>query len=221
MHAPQTERRKETRRRCKSAVMIENLDPAPSGSARIRNYSRYGFYIEANQRHPTGANLFVGMENSLYKPIHRHRHQCHCMIVKWRRRIYDSEYLFGYGLEHRDPPCNCAPDVTVPIYAGDFSCGKPEQRKHSRRFLCKPVYFNAGENIRQGLVRNISRGGIFIETAGRFPIGGGIKLVIPNTRSTRQRALHGRIVRADGLGLGIQFTGLVKRSTPSTDKNRR
>jgi len=219
MTAPPSERRKESRRACQAAVVLENLDPMPSPGATMLNYSDFGLYIEANQPHPVGARLFVGMADSPYRPAGRARYECHCAIVKWRRELYSSDHLYGYGLEHRDPPCSCRRDVTVPIFEEDFICDRPEprseQRKHPRRRFRKPVYFKAGKNTLKGMVGNISRGGIFIITPRRFRIGGGVELVIPNTRLAKKNALRGRVVRVEDRGLGIKFTGLVKpKSNP-------
>jgi hypothetical protein len=219
------DRRRERRQTINTPILIENLDPLPSGPATLRNYSRHGIYIEANQRHPVGTHLFVGIEPSPYKPTNRRKYECHCVIVKWRRQLYSSEYLYGYGLEHRDPPGSCPRDFTVPIFEEDFACElpqpPPEQRKHPRRQFRKAVFFNTGNGTLQGIVRNISRGGIFIETPDSVDVGNPIKLVIPKTRLARQNALLGRIVRADGIGLGVKFTGLLKpRVRPNVKSDR-
>ncbi|HHP7236673.1 MAG TPA: PilZ domain-containing protein [Desulfobacterales bacterium] len=212
------DRRRETRQTITTPIFIENLDPLPSGQATLRNYSRCGIYIEANQRHPVGTQLFVGIETSPYNPTHRRKYECHCVIVKWRRQLYSSEYLYGYGLEHRDPPGSCRRDFTVPIYEEDFTCELPqlpsEQRKHPRRQFRKAVFFNTGNGTLQGMVRDISRGGIFIETISSVGVGNPIKLAIPKTRLARQNALLGRIVRTDDLGLAVKFTGFLKKPKP-------
>jgi hypothetical protein len=54
----------------------------------------------------------------------------------------------------------------------------PDPRKYPRKPCLKSVFFNCGDQRYAGLIKNISRGGVFIETADKFLFGQSIELSI-------------------------------------------
>ena len=78
----------------------------------------------------------------------------------------------------------------------------PDPRKYPRKPCLKSVFFNCGDQRYAGLIKNISRGGVFIETADKFLFGQSIELIISNTRIDRGKPIPGWIVHLCGDGVG-------------------
>ena len=69
--------------------------------------------------------------------------------------------------------------------------GHPDPRKYPRKPCLKSVLFNCGDQQYTGLIKNISRGGAFIETADKFFFGQSIELLIPNSRIDQGKPIPG------------------------------
>ena len=89
--------------------------------------------------------------------------------------------------------------------------GHPDPRKYPRKHCLKSVFINWGDQKYAGLIKNISRGGVFIETADKFLFGQSIELIIPNTRINRGKPITGWIVHLSGDGIGVTFKRLFDR----------
>jgi len=70
-------------------------------------------------------------------------------------------------------------------------------------FACQNRFFS-------GLITNISKGGLFIETRNRFMPGQTIKLVISRTKMERGVMLTGEVVHLRREGFGLKFLSLLK-----------
>jgi Tfp pilus assembly protein PilZ len=81
------------------------------------------------------------------------------------------------------------------------------------------VFFNCGDQRYAGLIKNISRGGVFIETADKFLFGQSIELVIPNTRIDQGKPIPGWIVHLSGSGIGVTFKRLFERRSGRERRN--
>jgi Tfp pilus assembly protein PilZ len=73
------------------------------------------------------------------------------------------------------------------------------------------VFFNCGDQRYRGLIKNISRGGAFIETADKFLFGQSIELIIPSSRIDRGKPIPGWIVHLNGDGIGVTFKRIFER----------
>ena len=89
--------------------------------------------------------------------------------------------------------------------------GHPDPRKYPRKPFLKSVFFNCGDQQYTGMIKNISRGGVFIETVDKFLFGQSIELVIPNTRIDRGKPIPGWIVHLSGNGIGVTFKRMFER----------
>jgi Tfp pilus assembly protein PilZ len=87
----------------------------------------------------------------------------------------------------------------------------PDPRKYPRKPCLKSVFFNCGDQRYAGLIKNISRGGVFIETADKFLFGQSIELIISNTRIDRGKPIPGWIVHLSGDGIGVTFKRIFER----------
>ena len=210
-----SERRKNKRNAHKTSIALESLDPGTSMVATMYNYSRGGLYFESDTFISPGKEIFIGISGSPYA-AEFNTYECHRVQVKWLKELYNSPYRYGYGVEHHNPvECSAAAIVAAePNESQQLQKVKEsemELRKHPRRSFSKPVYFSADNRYYQGLIRDISRGGLFIQTADSFALGNEIHLVIPDTKYDKNVMIKGRIVRSSPSGVAIKFTGLVKR----------
>ena len=102
---------------------------------------------------------------------------------------------------------------------GSGKKGYPDPRKYPRKPCFKPVFFNCGDQKYEGVIKNISRGGVFIETADKFFFGQSIELIIPNTRTDRDKPIPGWIVHLSGSGIGVTFKRLFERRSGRERRN--
>jgi len=210
-----SERRKNRRAEHKSSIALESLDPGTSMVATMFNYSRGGFYFESDTFISPGKEIFIGISGSPYAS-ESNTYECHRVQVKWLKELYNSPYRYGYGVEHRDSVECSATDIIVTEQDEDNHLQKVKEsemelRKHPRRSFSKPVYFSAHNRYYQGLIRDISRGGLFIQTSDSISLGREIHLVIPHTKFDKNVMIRGKVVRLTPKGVGVKFTGLVKQ----------
>jgi len=98
-----------------------------------------------------------------------------------------------------------------PTAKGRGEKNHPDPRKYPRRPYSKSVSFNCGDQAHTGLITNISRGGVFIETAGHFLFGQSIELVISNNRIGRGKRIPGWVVHLSQTGIGVTFKRVFER----------
>jgi hypothetical protein len=126
-----------------------------------------------------------------------------------------SRYRFAYGVQHLDP-IGIDPDFTeryycdMPEYLDLITGVSPELRRFERRRMSTSVYFTAREHLFKGLIRDVSRRGIFIETRNRLKVGRFIRLVIPGTKIDNGVMLKARIVHRTLSGFGVKLVGIQK-----------
>jgi hypothetical protein len=86
-----------------------------------------------------------------------------------------------------------------------------DPRKYPRRSFMKSVFFKCHHQHHKGLIINISRSGVFIETKNKFFFGQPIELVIPNIKIDKSVKLTGWIVRLSQNGVGVTFKRILER----------
>ena len=94
-----------------------------------------------------------------------------------------------------------------------------DPRKHPRKLCITSVFFICGDQQSAGLIKNISRGGVFIETKDKFFFGQSIELVIPNTRIDQEKPIVGWIVHLSGTGIGVTFQRIFERRSGRERRN--
>lgn len=208
------ERRKNKRAGHETAVALESLEAGAPLVAKMFNFSRGGLYFESNSFISPGKEVFLGIAQSPYSRDPS-AYECHRVKIKWMKELYDSPYRYGYGVEHRDAvECFSAngdqSDINGKVLQVERVDTRTDSRKHPRKALARPVYLSAQSRYFQGLIKDISRGGIFVETDDRFSVGQVIKLVIPETKFDKNIMIRGEIVRLSQAGVGIKFTGIYR-----------
>jgi Tfp pilus assembly protein PilZ len=209
----ETDYRKTRRFNCDSQMTFENLDIAGTSSANIRNYSDGGLYFETDQLFLPGQEVIVGIENSPYVPG-EYRYESYRVKIKWFKQLYHAPFKYGYGAsllmpsddspaQHDTRPDNLHRPKSV---AGSQH---PDVRKFPRKPYSSPIFFASRSQYYAGQIRDISRGGLFIETGDAFFIGQPIRLVIPETKFDRGTMIKGKVVRLARKGVGVKFTGIL------------
>ena len=85
-----------------------------------------------------------------------------------------------------------------------------ELRKFPRKILTRAILFTDQNRYFAAITKNISKGGIFIETRDKFKKGQIIKLVIAHTKITKGVILKGSIVHLRKQGFGLKFLSILK-----------
>jgi Tfp pilus assembly protein PilZ len=98
-----------------------------------------------------------------------------------------------------------------PVAKNNGRNGQPDPRKYPRKPCLKSIFFNCGDQTYAGLIKNISRGGVFIETTDKFFFGQSIDLVIPSTRIDGGKPIPSWIVHLSDTGIGVTFKRLFER----------
>ena len=80
-----------------------------------------------------------------------------------------------------------------------------ECRLHERVVIIEGTHFMAKQRLYEGTIKNISKGGAYIETDGYFNVGQAITVAGPFEADGRECKQHGFIVRKDNRGIGVKF----------------
>ena len=218
MKSTKNEKRRDRRFDYETSIALEGAEGEITSFARMFNVSEGGVYFETDTRIPGGEQINIWIANS---PFAKNPgvYESHRVQVAWRRKLKDSVYAYGYGVRRLDPAVAFSQSLVMSRFdipgprVGRFRQNK-DSRLHSRKPLDKSVYFGSQGGHFKGLIRNISRGGLYIETPGHFAVGRTIRVVIPDDRFDRYLAITGRIVRSDVNGIGVKITRVVNRKTP-------
>jgi len=108
-----------------------------------------------------------------------------------------------------------------------------DQRKHARNACSIPVNYAAQSALFAGFIKDISKGGVFIETHADLDVGEKIKLTFSSPSQPNPVKVAGEVVRKNILGFGVQFQKATeiairdstwidcRRNTAETSKERR
>ena len=201
------EKRVNQRTAYKVPITVEDLEYGFIYRARMVNYSKNGVYLESDVFLNSGAEICIEIEDSPSafsssvspsKAPHSFRAK-----IKWQTYLKDHFFKFGYGVQLTSA------DDTQNLQNNNLQV-RQDLRKHPRRTYVKPVFFTSKNQYHKGLINNISRGGVFIETKDKFTTAEIIKLVIPGTKIDKGVMLKGEVVRFDQSGVGVKFKSILK-----------
>ena len=221
-----------------AAILIENYPRGSYYHARMFNYSEGGMYFESNIPFRRGTIIIFGIENSPFENcpgVYRAKVKwCEKLADK------SSIYYYGVGAEFFKPnrlsskiPRTITPQQKHP--AGRFVyqrgvMGKPQigratspksnrplfrnraqySRKHPRKPFSKNINYTANKKFYEGLVKDISRGGMFIKSGDKFSVGQELTLAIPTANRLKSLKLRGEVVRTEKEGFGVKFKRMLK-----------
>ena len=78
-------------------------------------------------------------------------------------------------------------------------------RLHTRKTCFVETHFAANRQLFEGIIKNLSPGGTYIQVNGRFIVGGDIIVAGPFAANQDDVKRRGKIVRMDGQGIGVRF----------------
>lgn len=91
-----------------------------------------------------------------------------------------------------------------------------ERRQHPRKRYLTDVRYVAGDRIYKDFIRNISLGGLLIETHEKhndLGIGQEVTLSIPFSEEKQYTRIIGEIVRVSAQEIGIKFKKVIKKES--------
>ena len=86
-----------------------------------------------------------------------------------------------------------------------------DPRAYPRKSYVQYVFLKSRDQKFKGLMINMSRSGVFIETKNRFFFGQTIELLIPNIKKDKNIRINGWIVRLSQSGIGVTFRRILER----------
>ena len=181
------ERRNEVRLYYRAHLIIEESDVCFIYKARLVNFNGRGLNFETDLLLQPGAKVCIG----IYDPSKRLFSKDYVRLIVeiiWRSRITEVSFNYGYG--------------AMEIYNDE----PKDLRKDPRKTVSKLAYFALKNKYYKGVIRNLSRGGAFVETKAKFSNGDELKLVVPG----RYMLLKGEIIYLKPTGFGIEFKRMSK-----------
>jgi hypothetical protein len=213
------EKRKNGRYAHRSQIVRESLNTGRVVIGLMNNYSLGGFNFKSNNIISLNDTIFLGLKESPYSTV-SHTYECHKVMIKWREDVLRSRYRYSYGVQHLDPI------GVFPEYSEQYYCDIPKYRelvsavnkelrtqdlrKFDRKQMAASVYFVSKNNIYRGLIRDLSKGGIFIETKNRMEVDQHIRLVIPGTKFDNGIMIRALVIHQSKSGFGVQLLGIMK-----------
>ena len=88
--------------------------------------------------------------------------------------------------------------------------GRRNQRKHGRKACKRPATIVVRDNRYEGVAKNISDGGMFIETSAAVSVGQEVSLVISFFSFEDPVSITGKVVRTEPLGVAVKFDGVIQ-----------
>ncbi len=78
-------------------------------------------------------------------------------------------------------------------------------RQHARTPCSEDTHFAANRRLFEGRIKNLSAGGTYIQSKGRFVIGQEVVVAGPFAEDRSDVKRYGRIVRLDAQGFAVRF----------------
>jgi hypothetical protein len=204
--ARNSERRSDIRTNYKSPARVED-SKGIIYKARIVNYSDDGLYIETDWPLKAGTEIYIEMEKSPYASSTFDFLDRRQSVILWQTVLKDSFYSYGYGIKYiRD-----FEEKTPQISVLNETKKAEEMRRFPRKHFSNSVYFTSQNDYFEGVIHNISKNGMFIETKADFNKGQTLRLVIPGTKIDNGTMLKGEIKHLNRKGIGVQFKRILKQ----------
>jgi hypothetical protein len=89
--------------------------------------------------------------------------------------------------------------------------GNREARVYNRVPCSEETHFSANRELFRGMIKNISQGGIYVQTKERFVVGQEVVVAGPFGEKNEDVKRNGKIVWHDNNGIAIQF---IRRECP-------
>ena len=96
---------------------------------------------------------------------------------------------------------------------------KQDPRRYPRKTSQKSISLNYEGQKYKGIIKNVSRGGVFIETRAKFLFGQSIELVIHNNKIDKSKRVQGWMVHSSRRGIGVTFKRIFERRSGKERRN--
>lgn len=194
------EKRLNTRSDDKLVTRIEDLSFGLIKAVTL-NYSKTGSYIETNYPLQPGKEICIGIESSPSKSFSG-KYACYrARIIRKQKSLY-SAFKYGYGIRY--------------LFGHDVQNTKHQRlmarknlRKHPRKPFCLAILFLSNEQLVEGVIKDISLNGAFIETQESFSEGQIVTLDILNKKKHNVKIMS-KVVWHNPKGIGMQFLNVRK-----------
>jgi Tfp pilus assembly protein PilZ len=138
---------------------------------------------------------------------------------RWDRYVLALERELGTPPEGVSRPASVTPpplppdaldeeDEDIPAVVGQSLIAPPVRREHPRERACFLVRLEDEARMEEFLTRDVSRGGMFLETPLRRDVGESVMLVLIHPATSEEFDLKGTVMRLEDDGMGIRFEGL-------------
>ena len=187
---------RENRLNCKLDIKHDVVIPDIHYDGTISNLSSGGVYFESNELILPRDEISITVKKLNDEEI------TFDVCIIWKKDLPDSAYRYGYGAKSISPN-------KFMVQACDLDnkqiAESEDKREYQRTIFNKQIRLKNSNKIYKGQIRDISRGGAFIETDSIFSIGKKIVLTLSGKLDKKSVRLTGWIVRKGYDGFGISF----------------
>jgi len=118
-------------------------------------------------------------------------------LKKLMKKVSSAENIYQWASSYLEEIENRKPEKTLPPVVRS---GRDERKAFSTE-----LYFADKKRSYRGYIRNISYGGLFIETRNHIPSGESITMTFPAQDSCRNLKLQGQVAWSNSDGIGVIF----------------
>lgn len=117
-------------------------------------------------------------------------------------------------MEHRKRSSSRPSDAAGPNEAferGFRRMRNEEARVYARVPCSEDTHFAANRELYEGTIKNVSEGGIYVQTRERFKAGQEVVVAGPFGENRQDVKRYGRVVWSDDRGIAVEF---IRKATP-------
>ena len=189
-------------------IRVKDLKAGRIFNAKMLNSSKNGFYFETDNVLSLGTEIYIGIQKSS-SSYSSEIYELHKAIIVRCKKLVASFSNYGYGAIFIIPPQKSN------IKENSLKDSK-ELRKYQRKAFFKPVLF---DGVFEGLTKNVSPSGVYLEAKENFEVGQIITLALP-LKNEKMFKIKGEVVWSDGRGFGIRFLSKIKNQKASNLRYR-
>ena len=185
------ERRNEARLDFRAHLIIEKSNVYFIHKALLVNFNSKGLYFETDLFLAHGAKIWIGIWDLSNRLFSEDYVRLPIEIV-WRNHLTEVSFNYGYG-------------------AIEVLDDEPKDlRKNHRKAFSKLTYFALKDNNKynKGIIKNLSRGGAFIETNTELSNETDLKLVVPGPN--KYILIESELIHFKPTGFGVRFKDMSK-----------
>jgi Tfp pilus assembly protein PilZ len=206
---PYSEKRGESRVYYWTPITIEESGVCFLYRARLANHSGSGLYFETDLFLHPGAKIYIGIKDSSHRFFPKDYGSFLVEII-WRKRLTEISFNFGYGAK-------MIFDKVEKKLQRNEHVELKELRSNPRNPFSKLAYFTSQNKYYEGVIKNLSHGGAFIETKTEFSNGDELKLVVPGPN--KYILIRCKVMHFNKTGFGVKFKSVLKiEKFPETKK---